>query len=61
MPKGSFRVRSGTVHVHLLEPVPTTGYDYEHRHELMRVVWDRMADTLRDHYDVQSVADPAAA
>ena len=25
MPKGSFRVRAGTAHVHLLEPVPTTG------------------------------------
>ena len=61
MPKGSFRVRSGTVHVHLLEPVPTTGYDYEHRHDLMRVVWDRMADALRDHYGVQSLGDPVEA
>jgi 1-acyl-sn-glycerol-3-phosphate acyltransferase len=58
MPKGSFRVRSNTVHVHLLEPVPTTGYDYEHRHELMRIVWDRMADTLREQYGVQSVDEP---
>jgi 1-acyl-sn-glycerol-3-phosphate acyltransferase len=54
MPKGSFRVRSGTVHVHLLEPVPTTGYDYEHRHDLMRVVWTRMAGLLRDRYDIES-------
>ena len=58
MPRDSFRVRSGTVHVHLLEPVQTTGYDYEHRHELMRVVWDRMADALRVHHGVQSVGDP---
>ena len=54
MPKGGFRVHSGTVHVHLLEPVATTGYDYEHRHELMRVVWDRMAAVLRDQYGVDS-------
>jgi 1-acyl-sn-glycerol-3-phosphate acyltransferase len=55
MPKGSFRVRGGTVHVHLLEPVPTTGYDYEHRHDLMGAVWNRMAGALREHYDVLSV------
>lgn len=61
MPKGSFRVRGGTVHVHLLEPVPTTGYDYEHRHELMRVVWDRMAGVLRDQHGVQSVNEPVEA
>jgi 1-acyl-sn-glycerol-3-phosphate acyltransferase len=55
MPKRRFRVRSGTVHVHLLEPVPTTGYDYEHRHELMHTVWSRMAALLRDRYGVSSV------
>jgi 1-acyl-sn-glycerol-3-phosphate acyltransferase len=63
MHKGSFRVTPATVHVHLLEPVPTIGYDYEHRHELMRIVWQRMADLLRDQYGVVSgtsaVAKPA--
>ena len=54
MPKGSFSVRPNTVHVHLLEPVPTTGYDYEHRHELMEVVWSRMAELLRDRYGIHS-------
>jgi 1-acyl-sn-glycerol-3-phosphate acyltransferase len=54
MPKHGFRVRPATVHVHLLEPVPTTGYDYDHRHELMRVVSRRMADALRDEYGVVS-------
>lgn len=58
MPKGSFRIHAGTVHVHLLEPVPTTGYDYEHRHELMRTVWVRMASVLRDQYGVESSAEP---
>ena len=58
MPKGSFRVRSGTVHVHLLEPVSTTGYDYEHRHDLMTIVWERMAGVLRHQYGVESSATP---
>jgi 1-acyl-sn-glycerol-3-phosphate acyltransferase len=52
MHKGSFRVSAATVHVHLLEPVPTTGYDYDHRHELMRVVSERMETVLRDTYGV---------
>ena len=46
MPKGAFRVKSGIVHVHLLQPVETAGYDYEHRHALMNVVWERMANAL---------------
>ncbi len=60
MAKGSFRVRGGTVHIHLLEPVPTTGYDYEHRHELMRTVWDRMDAVMRERYGVESSAEAIA-
>jgi hypothetical protein len=52
MPRGSFRIRSGTVDIHLLEPVATTGYDYEHRGELMTIVWTRMAAALRELYGV---------
>lgn len=59
-PKGSFRIHPGTIHVHLLEPVPTEGYDYEHRHELMRTVWERMAEVLRTEYGVVSGDDPIA-
>ena len=58
MAKGSFLVRPGTVHVHLHAPVETAGYDYDHRQELMRAVWHRMADTLRDVYGIGS-DDPA--
>ncbi|MEP6733471.1 MAG: lysophospholipid acyltransferase family protein [bacterium] len=54
MPKGAWRVRAGTMHVHLLEPVETSDYDYERRHELMRIVWDRMDETLRELYGVGS-------
>lgn len=60
MPKGSFWVRSGTVHLHFLEPVPTAGYDYEHRTELMSVVWRHMADALRDAYGVSTSEHPVA-
>ena len=59
-PKGSFRIHSGVVHVHLLEPVPTEGYDYEHRHALMRTVWERMAELLRTEYGVVSEGDAIA-
>ncbi len=52
MPRGTWRVRSGTVHVHLHAPIPTTGFDYEHRHDLMRAVADRMEATLQDVYGV---------
>jgi 1-acyl-sn-glycerol-3-phosphate acyltransferase len=58
MHKGSFRVSAATVHVHLLEPVPTTGYDYEHRHELMRVVAGRMERLLRKQYGVAELERP---
>ena len=54
MPKGSFRVRSGTVHIHFLEAVETAGCDYDHRHEVMQAIWDRMADCLRREYGIAS-------
>ena len=50
MPKGTWRVRSGVIHVHFLPAVETTGYDYDHRHELMKAVWQESADTLRTTY-----------
>ncbi len=54
MPKGSFRVRSGHVHIHFLEPIPTAGYTYEDRTRLMEVVWSRMADEMRRLYGVRT-------
>jgi 1-acyl-sn-glycerol-3-phosphate acyltransferase len=58
--KGSFRVRPGTARVHFLPPVPTTGYSYEQRDDLMRIVWHRMADALHDLYGVESTDRPIA-
>jgi 1-acyl-sn-glycerol-3-phosphate acyltransferase len=54
MRKGSWAIRPGTVHVHLLEPVPTAGFDYGHRHEVMRTAWQRMADLLQNEYGAAS-------
>ena len=53
-PKGSFRVRSGQIDIHFLEPVPTAGYSYEQRTELMEVIWRRMADALNAEYGVST-------
>src|SRR3954471_20058365 len=60
MPKGTFRVRSNTVHVHFLDAVETGGLDYDRRHELMRTVWDRIAACLRDEYGVTTTEHPIA-
>jgi len=60
MPKGSFRVRSATVHVHFLEAVDTTGLDYDRRHQLMRVVWGRIEACLRNEYGIGTSEHPIA-
>jgi 1-acyl-sn-glycerol-3-phosphate acyltransferase len=60
MRKGSLRVRPNVVHVHFLEPVPTTGFGYEDRTELMRNVWQRMADAMRELYGVRTNESPIA-
>ena len=53
-PKGSFRLRPNTVHVHLLDEVSTDGYTHDDRDELVRVVWTRMAEALERLYGVRS-------
>lgn len=60
MPKGSFRIRSGVVEIHLLEPVPTRGFDYDRRAELVSLVWHRMADAMRDLYGIGTSELPIA-
>jgi 1-acyl-sn-glycerol-3-phosphate acyltransferase len=54
MPKGTFRIRPGPVELHFLEPVPTTGFAYDGRAELMVETWTRMADALRTSYGVRT-------
>ena len=60
MPKGSFWIRPGTVDVHFLEPIATTGLDYDARAELMTVTWTSMADTLRELYGAHTTEHPVA-
>ena len=58
--KGSFRVRPGTIDIHLLEPVSTTGVDYDHREALMQTVRAKMAGAMRDLYGVEPLATPVS-
>jgi 1-acyl-sn-glycerol-3-phosphate acyltransferase len=60
MMKGKWRIRPGTVHVHLFAPVETAAYDYEHRHELMQVVWQCMANCMRELYGEGTMSKPIA-
>jgi 1-acyl-sn-glycerol-3-phosphate acyltransferase len=60
MPKGSFIIRSGTVHLHFLEPIPTEGLTYADRTELMERVWSRMADEMRRLYGIQTAEHAVA-
>jgi 1-acyl-sn-glycerol-3-phosphate acyltransferase len=58
-PRDSWRIRAGTVHVHFLEPVPTTGMTYEDRDRLSRLVWHRLADGLERLYGIHSTPPPS--
>jgi 1-acyl-sn-glycerol-3-phosphate acyltransferase len=55
MPRGTLWVHPGTIDIHLLEPVSTTGVDYDHRDALMSTVRTRMADAMRDLYGVEAL------
>jgi 1-acyl-sn-glycerol-3-phosphate acyltransferase len=50
--RGSLMVHPGTVHVHLLDPVPTEGLTYQDRDQLAYTVRERIASTLREQYGV---------
>jgi 1-acyl-sn-glycerol-3-phosphate acyltransferase len=56
MGKGSFRIKSGTIHVHYLEPVPTKGHTYEERTALMAETHARMDALLEREYGVKSLS-----
>lgn len=60
MPKGSFIIRGGEVHIHFLEPVPTRGLTYDDRTSLMEDVWSRMANAMRQLYDVRTAEHAVA-
>jgi 1-acyl-sn-glycerol-3-phosphate acyltransferase len=60
LPRGGTRVRPGTIHIHLLEPVETAGLTYDDRDALMRRVRDRMAAALEERYGIASPPTNAA-
>ncbi|HJU75297.1 MAG TPA: lysophospholipid acyltransferase family protein [Gemmatimonadaceae bacterium] len=55
-PKGSFRVRPGTVDVHFLEPITTRGMTYDDRDRLARETWQRMATAFEREYHITSTS-----
>jgi 1-acyl-sn-glycerol-3-phosphate acyltransferase len=55
MRRGSLWAHPGTVDIHLLEPVITTGVDYDHREALMQTVRTRMAEAMRELYGVKAL------
>lgn len=61
MPKGRMSVRSGEVHIHFLEPVPTEGLTYDDRDQLARITWERMAAELDQVYGIPSTPVPGEA
>lgn len=53
-PKGQFSVHAGDLHIHYLEPIETTGLDYEDRNALAKRAYDAMAACLQREYGVDS-------
>ena len=52
--RGSWNVKPGTIHLHLLEPVSPEGMGYEDRDRLMAMVRDRMAEAQERLYGIKS-------
>jgi 1-acyl-sn-glycerol-3-phosphate acyltransferase len=59
-PKGDWRVRSGRVDIHFLEPVPVAGLTYEDRDRLAATVRERMDAFLHEQYAIRRLPDPQA-
>jgi 1-acyl-sn-glycerol-3-phosphate acyltransferase len=59
MRRDSFRVRSGVVDIHFLEPIDTEGLTYEDRNRLSRAAWDRMSEAMRELYGIESPVSAA--
>jgi 1-acyl-sn-glycerol-3-phosphate acyltransferase len=54
MPRDRFRVRSGVVDIHFLDPIDASGLTYDDRNRLSQAAWDRMAAAMRELYGVES-------
>ncbi|MCE2940590.1 MAG: lysophospholipid acyltransferase family protein [Gemmatimonadota bacterium] len=56
MGRDSWRVAPGTVHLHYLPPIPTTGMTYADRDRLADACYRAMADCLEREYGISSPA-----
>lgn len=52
--KGEFRVYPGTIHMHYLPPISTTGLTYEDRDAIARRTYEAMAECLEREHGVVS-------
>ncbi len=52
--KGEFKVYPGEIHLHYLPAIETAGMTYEHRDELARRTYERMAECLEREYGIAS-------
>lgn len=52
--KGEFKVYPGTIHMHYLPAIPTTGLGYEDRDDLARQAYESMAACLQQEYGIAS-------
>jgi 1-acyl-sn-glycerol-3-phosphate acyltransferase len=57
--KGSFVIRSGTVHVHFLEEISSAGLQYDDRDRLADECWRRMAVAMEREHGVASTGTTA--
>lgn len=53
-PRGTLWVRPGTIHLHYLPPIPTTGLTYDDRDLLARRTYESMAQCLHTTYGIAS-------
>lgn len=53
-PVGTFSVTPGTIHLHYLPPIETTGMTYDDRDQLARLTYESMAACLQREYGVVS-------
>jgi 1-acyl-sn-glycerol-3-phosphate acyltransferase len=59
-PRGTWRIRSGTVDIHLLEPLGVQGMTYADRDRLSLECWSRMAAALYAEYGIDSGTYPSS-
>ena len=57
MRRGSWAIHPGAIEVTFGEPIPTTGYTFDDRAELVAVVRSRMSGILREKYGVEERLD----